>query len=466
MKQFMDKDFLLTGDTAKTLYHEYAAKMPIVDYHCHINPAEIAENRRFENITQAWLGGDHYKWRLMRANGVDEKYITGTASDKDKFMAFAKTISKAIGNPVYHWCHLELRRYFDCKLPLNADTAEEIWQHCNRVLQQDNMSVRGMITRLNVTTIATTDDPVDTLEYHKAIRDDASFSVKVLPAWRPDQSIYIEREGFAPYLERLSEISGVKCGDMSGLYAALKVRMDYFDFMGCRASDHGINRVVYAPASGEQLDAILKKRLTGTTLTPDEINAFQYAMLLFFGKEYARLGWVMEIHFAAVRNVNSAGFKALGPDTGYDCINNADCMPGLTALLDALNSESLLPRTIIFSLNPGDNAAIASAIGCFQGDGVAGKIQHGAPWWFNDTKSGMQTQMTNLANMSLLGCFVGMLTDSRSFLSYTRHEYFRRILCDLIGGWVDAGEYPDDIKGLGRMIEDISYNNAMRFFNY
>ncbi len=466
MKQFMDRDFLLSGETAKTLYHDYAAKMPIIDYHCHINPAEIAMNRRFENITQAWLGGDHYKWRLMRTYGVDEYYITGGASDKEKFFAFAQMLPKAIGNPVYHWCHLELRRYFNCELTLSEDTAEEIWQHCNRVLQQEEMSVRGIIEQSHVTVIVTTDDPVDTLEHHKAIRDDERFAVEVVPAWRPDQAVCIEREGFAAYLKKLSAASGVNIEDMAGLYKALKARMEYFASMGCRASDHGINRVVYAPAEPEKLDEILKKRLSGAALTIDEINAFQYALLLFLGREYARLGWVMEIHFGALRNVNSSGFKALGPDTGFDCISNADCMWGLTALLDTLNRDALLPKTIIFSLNPGDNAAITSAIGCFQGGGIAGKVQHGAAWWFNDTKSGMREQMTNLANMSLLGCFVGMLTDSRSFLSYTRHEYFRRILCDLIGSWVDNGEYPANIPALGKMVEDISYHNAMRYFNF
>ncbi len=466
MKAFMDADFLLSTDTAKTLYHNHAAKVPVVDYHCHINPAEIAQNRSFENITQAWLGGDHYKWRIMRSNGVEEKYITGDATDYEKFLAFATALPKAIGNPMYHWCHLELQRYFGCTTPLNEKTAPAIWEQCNAVLTSGDMKVRDIIRKSNVTTVVTTDDPIDSLEYHKAIQEDSSFSVQVLPGWRPDKAIYIEREEFTSYIEKLAEVSGMKIQTVADLQQALSKRMDHFAEHGCRASDHGVNAVVYAPASARELDEILAKRLAGKELTATEMAAFQYNLMVFLGKEYARRGWVMEIHFGAMRNVNTKGFKALGPDTGFDCISNADCMADLNRLLDELNQQDLLPKTILFSLNPTDNAAITSAIGCFQGTEAEGKIQHGSAWWFNDTKHGMEQQMENLASMSLLGNFIGMLTDSRSFLSYTRHEYFRRILCNLLGKWVENGEYPADMQALGSMVENISYNNTMAYFGF
>ncbi len=467
MKAFMDQDFLLNNETARILYHKYAAGMPIVDYHCHINPAEIAEDRQFDNIAQVWLGGDHYKWRLMRACGVDEHYVTGEAADKEKFKEFARILPKAVGNPVYHWAHLELQRYFNCRLPLNESTADEIWNLCNAQLKRKDLSVRGIIKKSNVKVIVTTDDPVDDLSHHKIIAGDPSFDTAVYPGWRPDRLLNIERDDFTSYLQQLAEAAGERAIDsMADLCTALTGRMDLFHDAGCRASDHGINKIVYAPASDKEIDRILKKRISGEQVNNEEADAFRWSMLLFLGAEYHKRGWVMEIHFGAVRNNNSKCFRTLGPDTGFDAICNENCMPGLSRLLDTLNSRNCLPKTMVFSLNPNDNEAIVTTLGCFHETGIPGKMQHGTAWWFNDNITGMKAQITNLANMSVLGNFTGMLTDSRSFLSYTRHEYFRRILCNLLGEWVENGEYPADMDALGSLVQDISYNNAMEYFGF
>lgn len=464
MKAFLDADFLLETETARQLYHQYAAKMPIIDYHCHVIPAEIAQDRKFDNITQAWLGGDHYKWRLMRANGVDEKYITGDAPDYDKFFAFASTLPKAIGNAVYHWCHLELQRYFDCTLSINAKNAPAIWEACNKKLQEAGMSVRGLIAQSNVETIVTTDDPVDTLEYHQEIKGETGLSFKVLPAFRPDKVLNLEMEGFSEYIKLLSAAAGIEIQNMQGLYAALENRIHFFDTVGCRASDHGIGEIVYAPMAEAELDEVFQKRMQGGSISKVQGDAFRYAVLLFLGTQYAKHDWAMEIHVCALRNTNSIMFERLGPDTGFDAIKNTDCIAGLPKLMDDLNRKGALPKMVLFSLNPNDNAALASLTGCFQGGGQ-GRMQHGAAWWFNDTKTGMEAQMINLASMSLLGNFIGMLTDSRSFLSYTRHEYFRRILCNLLGKWVENGEYPADMELLKTLVEDISYQNAKTYLH-
>lgn len=466
MKEFMDKDFLLSNETAKKLFHEYAEQMPIVDYHCHINPAEIAQNRKFENITQVWLGGDHYKWRMMRSNGVDEKYITGDGSDREKFQAYAESLTKAIGNPLYHWTHLELKKYFGYNGVLNGDTAEEVWNLCNEKLKSDALSVRGIIDQSKVTLICTTDDPVDTLEYHKQIQSDSSCKVKVVPAWRPDKAMNIEKDTFAAYMDKLAEVSGVTISKFDDVCKALSNRLDYFEKMGCKASDHGLNEVIYAPASKEKLNQILEAGLAGKALSAQEVDEYKYAVLIFLAHEYAKRGWVMQFHYGTARDTNTLMFNKLGPDTGFDCISPEMGGKGLYKLLDVLNQENSLPKTILYSLNPNDNAYLDTVIGCFQGTEAAGKIQHGAAWWFNDTKNGMIDQFTSLASLSVLGNFVGMLTDSRSFLSYTRHEYFRRILCNLIGTWVENGEYPCDMKALGQMVQDISYNNAIRYFGF
>ena len=462
----MDEDFLLTSDAAKKLYHDYAENMPIVDYHCHINPQEICEDRKFENITQVWLGGDHYKWRQMRSNGVDEYYITGDAPDREKFQKWAETLEKAIGNPLYHWSHLELKRYFGYDGCLNGETAEEVWNLCNEKLKTPEMSVRNLIRQSGVTLLCTTDDPADSLEWHKVIAEDDSFEVQVLPAWRPDKAMNIEKPDYADYLKKLGTAAEIEIHTFADLKAALKKRMAFFDSMGCRASDHALEYVMYARASDEEVETIFAKRLGGEMLTKAEELKFKTAFMLFVGKEYARLGWAMQLHYGCRRDNNVFRYEQLGPDTGYDCIDNYAPSGQMADFLNALNASDELPKTIIYSLNPNDNAAIGTILGCFQDSGAIGKIQQGSAWWFNDHKTGMIEQMTSLANLGLLGNFIGMLTDSRSFLSYTRHEYFRRILCELIGGWVENGEYPSDMKVLGKMVEDISYNNAVRYFGF
>lgn len=466
MKPFLDENFLLNSETAVHLYHNYASRMPIVDYHCHINPREIAEDRRFDNITQVWLGGDHYKWRLMRSNGVDEYYITGNAPDKEKFMKWAETLSKAIGNPLYHWSHLELQRYFGYNGVLNANTAEEVWELCNRKLDEPSMSVRNLIKSSNVTLICTTDDPVDTLEWHKMIAKDPSFDVKVYPAWRPDKAMNLEKSEYLAYLKQLSSVSGVRIESFQTLKDALRNRLQFFQSMNCCVSDHALDYIMYEPASEETIEDIFRNRLNNIPLTEKEILQFKTAFLMFVGKEYYDLGWAMQLHYGCKRNNNTPAFKALGPDTGYDCINNFAPSAQIADFLDALNKEGKLPRTIIYSLNPTDNAAIDSIIGCFQDSSAVSKIQHGSAWWFNDHKHGMTEQLTSLANLGYLGGFIGMLTDSRSFLSYPRHEYFRRILCNLLGSWVEGGEYPQDYETLGKIVQDISYNNAMNYFEF
>ena len=462
----MDKDFLLETETAQKLYHEYAAKMPILDYHCHINPQEIAEDRKFENITQVWLGADHYKWRQMRSNGVEEKYITGDASDREKFQKWAETLERAIGNPLYHWSHLELQRYFGYYGALNGETAEEVWNLCNAKLQEDGMSARNLIRQSNVTLVCTTDDPVDSLEWHEKIAADESFEVRVLPAWRPDKAMNLEKTDYLEYLKKLEVVSGVKIDSFASLIEALRIRMDYFAEHGCSVSDHGLEYVMYAPASEEEIEAIFAKRLRGEAVSRADELQFKTAYMVALGREYHKKNWVMQHHYGVKRDNNGMIFGKLGPDAGIDCINNYAPSSEMADYLNALAITDELPKTILYSLNPTDNAAIGTIIGCFQSEEARGKIQQGSAWWFNDNKQGMIEQMTSLANLGLLGNFIGMLTDSRSFLSYTRHEYFRRIMCNLIGGWVENGEYPADEKVLGRMVQDISYNNAVRYFGF
>ncbi len=466
MKAFLDQEFLLSTPTASRLYHDYAEEAPIVDYHCHINPQEIAENRQFENITQVWLGGDHYKWRLMRSNGVEEHYITGEASPRDKFQKWAETLSKAIGNPLYHWSHLELRRYFGYEGVLNGDTAEEVWNLCNQKLQTPDLSVRGIISQSKVRLICTTDDPADDLHWHQVLKADSSFDTKVLPAWRPDKAMNLEAPTYLDYLSQLSAASGIDITDFASLKAALLKRMDYFQENGCCLSDHALNYIYYAPACEDTVSHILSKRLQGQALEETEILQFKTAFMQFVAREYHRRNWVMQLHFGCKRNNNGLMFHRLGADTGYDCIDNY--APSATAadFLNSLVSTDQLPKTILYSLNPNDNAYIGTLLGCFQDSGAAGKLQQGSAWWFNDHKEGMLAQMTSLANLGMLANFVGMLTDSRSFLSYTRHEYFRRLVCDLIGGWVEGGEYPKDDKTLEEIIKGISYNNAVQYFNF
>ena len=466
MKAFMDQDFLLSTETAKKLYHEYAEVMPVLDYHCHINPKEIAEDRKFENITQVWLEGDHYKWRQMRSNGIDERYITGDAPDREKFQKWAETLEKAIGNPLYHWSHLELKKYFGYEGYLNGETAQEVWNLCNAKLQEDSMSARNIIRQSNVTLVCTTDDPADTLEWHEKIAADESFEVQVLPAWRPDKAMYMEKPDYTDYLAALSKASQVKITSFSSLKEALINRMDYFAVHGCCISDHGLDYVMYAPAKEAELEAIFAKRMAGQMPSEEELLKFKTAFLIFAGREYHKRNWVMQLHYGVKRDNDKLRFSKLGPDTGFDCISNYAPSAQMADFLNALSCTDQLPKTILYSLNPTDNAAIGTILGCFQDSSAIGKIQQGSAWWFNDHKTGMTDQMISLANLGLLSNFIGMLTDSRSFLSYTRHEYFRRILCELVGGWVENGEYPADYRALKEIIQGISYNNAVRYFGF
>ena len=464
MIEFMNENFLLSTQTARTLYHDYAKNCPIVDYHCHVSPKEIYEDKRFENITQVWLSGDHYKWRIMRSNGVDEHYITGNASDREKFQKFAEALPKAIGNPMYHWCHLELHRYFGYYGVLNGETAEEVWEIACNKLSKPDMGVRGLIEKSNVAFIGTTDDPIDTLEWHKKLAEDDSIKTTVAPSFRPDKALNIDKDGWLQYIGQLSMVTGIEIDTVEKLKSALTDRIEFFHANGCKASDHGLDRMIFAVGTADENNAVMQKGLNGEKVTDDEAEAFKTELLIHCAKEYARLGWVMQLHYNCIRNPNSVMFEKLGPDTGFDCIGPDNGSAKLAKLLDVLNADGSLPKTILYSLDSSDNAFLDTLIGSFQGTEVAGKIQHGSAWWFNDNKQGMREQLTSLANLSLLGNFVGMLTDSRSFLSYTRHEYFRRILCELIGSWVENGEYPNDIATLSGIIKDICYNNAVRYF--
>lgn len=466
MKAFMDRDFLLGTETAKKLFHAYAENMPVLDYHCHINPQEIAEDRRFENITQVWLGGDHYKWRAMRSNGVEEAYITGDALDREKFQKWAETLEAAAGNPLFHWSHLELQRFFGYDGVLTGETAQEVWDLCNAKLQEPSMSVRNLIRRSGVTLICTTDDPADDLRWHKVIAADESFATRVLPAWRPDKAMNIEKPDYAEYLKKLEAAAGMQIGSFAQLKEALVCRMDFFGEMGCRASDHALEYVMCVPETEEGLEAIFAKRLAGAAFSKEEELKFKTAFMCFVAGEYAKRGWAMQLHYGCKRDNNTQMFRCLGPDTGFDCINNYTPSAQLADFLDLLNRKDSLPKTILYSLNPSDDEVIGSILGCFQNADARGKMQQGSAWWFNDNKTGMKKQLTSLANQGLLGNFVGMLTDSRSFLSYPRHEYFRRILCDLVGEWVENGEYPADDRLLSRLIKGISYNNAVQYFGF
>lgn len=463
--KFIKKDFMLSNATAKKLYHDYAENMPIIDYHCHINPKEIFEDRKFENITQVWLGGDHYKWRVIRSCGVSEDEITGSASDRVKFQHFAEAMPRLIGNPMYHWTHLELKTYFGYDGVLNGETAEEVWNLCNEKLKEDSFSVRNLITRSNVEMIGTTDDPIDSLEWHKKIAEDPSFGVKVLPSFRPDKAINIDKEGFADYISALGKTAGIEISSVEDVKKALSLRLDHFCENGCRASDHGLDKVVFALLPEKELGKVFKKALSGKAISENEADAYKTAILLHLGKEYAKRDIVMQLHYGARRNTNTSMFKKLGPDTGFDCISGVSCSEEIILLMDALISENALPKTVLYSLNPADNEMLDTILGCFQGTEIAGKIQHGSAWWFNDNKVGMEDQIISLANLSVLGNFIGMLTDSRSFLSYTRHEYFRRILCNVIGKWIENGEYPSDLEIAGQIVKDISYNNAKKYFS-
>lgn len=470
----MDSDFILGNDTAKHLYHDYAKDLPIIDYHCHISPKEIYEDRRYDNIAQIWLGGmnpdgsyfgDHYKWRLMRSNGTLEEKITGDAAPYDKFLEFAKALEMAIGNPMYHWSNLELKKYFGIEEPLTPENAEKIWKITTDKLQNDpNLSVRGIIRSSNVKYVGTTDDPIDTLEYHELLaKEDLGFVV--CPSFRPDKAININKDGFVEYINKLAASVGKETlTSAQEVCDALGERIDFFKKHGCRASDHGIDYVMFRPCDISEADEILAKVMRGESITTEEAEKYQTTILLYLARKYRKENIVMEIHYSCTRNINERMFKIEGPDTGFDMIAKSNCYNELAAFFSELDKTNELPKTIVFSLDHNDFNQITTCLGAFQSYEIPGKMQLGAAWWFLDTKDGMEEQMKALGNLGLLGNFVGMLTDSRSFLSYTRHDYFRRIACNLIGKWVEDGEYPNNDASLKKIVEGISYYNAERYF--
>ena len=467
MKAFLCEDFLLTNDIARRLYHDFAKDMPIYDYHCHLNAQEVADNRRFDNLGQMWLEGDHYKWRGMRAAGISESLITGKeTSDFEKYMAWAKTVPQTLGNPLYHWTHLELRRPFGITGKLfSPETAEDIWHECNEMLASPEFSARGIMKQMNVVMAGTTDDPIHTLEHHKTIAEDETCDIEVAPSWRPDRAFKVELEGFADYMQQLGQVADIEIRRFSDLLTALDRRLDHFAAHGCRAADHGIEILRYAAIPSEaDLDGMLTRRLNGESLEEKQVDQFTTAVQVWLGQQYAKRGWVMQLHLGAQRNNSTRMFNLLGADTGFDSMSDRPFALELASLLNAMDITNELPKTILYCLNPRDNEMMATMIGNFQGGGIAGKVQFGSGWWFNDQKDGMQRQMEQLSQLGLLSQFVGMLTDSRSFLSYTRHEYFRRILCNMIGQWVENGEAPNDMNLLSQMIKDICFNNAKSYF--
>lgn len=461
---FMDENFLLRGKTARELFHNHAKDMPIIDYHCHLNPKEIAEDKRFDCIGEAWLAGDHYKWRALRTNGVSEDYCTGARSFREKFIKWAETIHVAIRNPLHHWSHLELQRYFGVYEPLGPKTAGDIYEKCSAMLRTPEFSARNLMLRSKVKLVCTTDDPVDSLEYHKQLRAEG-FAVRVLPTFRPDKAMAVDKPGMFPaYIKTLAEVSGVEISSFARLIEAIDKRHAYFHDAGCRLSDHGIEYVPAAEATAAELDAILQRGLRGEAVTPAEAEAFKAVFLYEAAKMNHARGWVQQFHVGVFRNNNTRLFKALGPDTGFDSIADYRQGPGLIKLFDRLDSSNQLAKTILYNINPVDNELFATMIGNYQDGSCPGKMQYGSAWWFLDQKDGMIKQMNALSALGLLSRFVGMLTDSRSFLSYPRHEYFRRIMCNLLGEDADNGEVPLDMELLGGIVRDISYNNAVNYF--
>lgn len=466
MKYFMNDDFLLSTDTAKNLYHNYAKNLLIFDYHCHLSPKEIAENRQFKDLTEIWLEGDHYKWRASRTAGVSEHFITGNASNYEKYQHWANVVPKCIGNPLYHWVHLELARPFGIKNTVfNPKNADEIWATCNELLAKPEFSARGIMQQMNVAMVGTTDDPIDSLQYHQQIVQDSSFNIEVTPTFRPDRVFKIERDDFCDYIQLLEKQAGSSIQSFDDLQQVLLYRLAYFDSCGCKASDHGIEVVRFSSIPSEkELNRIFQYRLAGNILSETEIAQFSTAILVWLGKQYYRLNWVMQYHIGAIRNNNTRMFKLLGADAGFDSIGDRSYAEALAKLLDQMDQTDELPKTILYCLNPRDNEMIATMAGNFQGGGIAGKIQFGSGWWFNDQKDGMERQLQQLSQLGLLSQFVGMLTDSRSFLSYTRHEYFRRILCEMLGKWVENGEVPNDMALMGEMVNNICFYNAKHYF--
>ena len=466
MKAFLNEDFLLQTPTAQTLYHDFAAKMPIIDYHNHLVPQQIAEDKQFDNITQIWLYGDHYKWRAMRAHGVNEKYITGNASDEEKFMKWAETVPYTMRNPLYHWTHLELQRYFGVTELLNKDSAKRIYDHCSALLRTKEYSVRNLLLKMNVKALCTTDDPIDNLSYHKQIAA-SGFEIKVLPTFRPDKAMGVDDELiFVEYVNALATAAGLSIRSLADYKAAIKARHDFFHEAGCRLSDHGLEHIYAEEFTEEEIELIFERLITGKLISKKEKWQFKSAMLVYFAHlDHAR-GWTQQFHLGAIRNNNARLLGALGPDTGFDSIGDFEQAKPLSAFLNHLDSTNQLAKTILYNLNPRDNELLATMTGNFQDGTIVGKMQFGSGWWFLDQKDGMEKQINALSNMGMLSHFVGMLTDSRSFLSFPRHEYFRRILCNLLGQDVENGELPADIAWLGKLVEDISYKNASAFFNF
>jgi glucuronate isomerase len=463
MKNFLDDNFLLQTKTAETLYHEYAKNMPIIDYHNHLPPDQILNDITFNNISHAWLAGDHYKWRAMRANGINEAYCTGNKSDEEKFQKWAETVPYTLRNPLYHWTHLELQRYFGIDTILNGASGAKIYADTSAKLQTKEYSVQGLLSKMNVETVCTTDDPLDTLEHHVAY--DKS-GVNMFPAFRPDKFILIENENFKTYVSKLGEIIGSTISDYDGLLKALRKRADFFKANGCRISDHGLEQIYSADFTEEGADKIFKKAIAGVVFTAAEALEFKSAILHALGVMYSELGWVQQFHLGALRNNNKRGLRELGPDTGWDSIGDFSQAAALSKFLDKLDDTNQLSKTVIYNLNPSDNAVIATMIGNFNDGSIAGKVQFGSGWWFLDQKDAMEEQMNILSNMGLISRFVGMLTDSRSFLSFPRHEFFRRILCNLFGNDIENGQLPNDIKWTGKIIQDISYNNTKEYFGF
>ncbi len=466
MKAFMDDNFVLETKTAQELYHNHAAKMPIIDYHCHLIPQEVGDDKNYQNLTQAWLYGDHYKWRAMRTNGTDERFCTGDATDYEKFEKWAATVPHTLRNPLYHWTHLELKRYFDIEDILNPSTAKKVYDEASAKLITPEYSVRGLMTKMNVKVVCTTDDPIDGLEYHKKCKEEG-FAIKVLPTWRPDKAMAVEDpEAYNAYLDKLAEVSGVGISKFADLITALYKRHDFFASMGCKLSDHGVEEFYAADYTQSEIDAIFDKIRGGKSLSKEEILKFKSAMMYEFGVMDHSKGWTQQIHYGAIRNNSTRLFNKLGPDTGFDSIGDFTVAQAMSKFLNRLDLEDKLPKTILYNLNPRDNELVATMLGNFQDGSVPGKIQMGSGWWFLDQKDGMEKQMNALSVLGLLSRFVGMLTDSRSLLSYPRHEYFRRILCNLLGNDVEKGLLPNDMGLLGEMVENISYNNAKNYFKF
>lgn len=461
---FLSEDFLLKNEWAKKLYHSYAKKMPIIDYHCHLDPKEIYENKNFKNITEAWLGGDHYKWRLMRACGVPEEMITGNASDFEKFLAWCQTVPKIIGNPLYTWTHLELKRFFDIDLLVNEENAKEIWKQANKCLATAAFKRREIAKNAHVNVICTTDDPIDDLHYHRLLAEEET-ELHVLPSFRPDKALNIDKEGFEQWVTALAEATEQPITTYAQFIESLGQRVNYFHQHGCRLSDHALDTLRYAEADEEHLEAIFQKALAGAPLETADVDAYRTETLSRLFQFYHSYKWTMQLHIHAYRNCNTRMFESLGPDTGYDGMNDLSLTVPLQQLLDRAESTDQLPKTILYSLNPNDYPILTSLMGCYQKE-APGKLQLGSGWWYNDTRAGMREQLTQFADGSALGNFVGMLTDSRSFLSYTRHEYFRRVLCEFIGEMVERGEAPEDVELLGHLVENISYLNAQRYFGF